>query len=872
MSQTSGIAGLVIDEKEQLPLPGATILLQNLQDSLVQQGTISAVNGQFTLDAEAGPYALQVSFMGFKAYKDTVELTDSRLDLATIILTENTAVLDEINVVSNLAPTFQRGDTTMYNPEAFKVSMDATANDLMLKMPGFYEADGQLLAMGDTIKEVLIDGKRFFGTNVNEALRSIRPEMIEEIEVYQYKSDEAKYSGFEDDKGGQTINIVTRRQLDRMLVGEVAAGVGADNRYVGEASVNRYNEKNRLNLSGGMNNINVPLKVNQGSPHQTLSGNKMERKNVNANYGLMGDQELNVNYAFKDNQAENVSANSREYVSGATAGQANSSKSESENSSLDHQVRINWTNQTSEKYQLTASADLGSSLRENRGVTSSSTSMNGQLLNTSERLNTNSNETNRLGTQLNFIRRLNDEGSAISANVNIGFTQNEGTGSLLAETKNSSNELVQAVNQVSDNEKTNTSFRYGLSYNQALSSKSNLNFGYAYRHRNGKALKESYDFDEVTGEYAQLDSLTSSDFNNASTVHEGRVAFKTGDKKANLYVGFNVSQTLLESEEVFPKAEQLKERFVFFEPQVKYAFQTSKKVSFQASYGMSSRNPSLRNLQSIVDNSDPLYISTGNPNLKSSNTHQARFSVKKSLVEKGVFMSLNFRASLTNNMVAQNRVVAQSDTIIFDKYLLPAGGQFSAPVNLDGNYRLGLFGTIGLPVNKIKSKLNMRTNIGYTQTPNIINNVKSYSKRFNVGQGVTLSSNISEKIDFTVTSYSSYSFVDSKSGKASQSNYFAQKSGINLYYNFYKKFILKTNTGHTYTGASGSLSSNSRLYLNCSLSSKLFKSNRGEISLSAYDLANREDEMVRYVDDFSVSEQYQPTLNQFVMLSFAYRI
>ncbi|MCU4155683.1 TonB-dependent receptor [Carboxylicivirga sp. A043] len=872
MSQTGGITGLVLDEQEQLPLPGATVLLQNLQDSLLQEGTITALDGSYHLQVSNGSYALQVSFMGFKIYRDTLLLEDKPLELATIVLAEETEVLEEIKVVSNLAPTFQRGDTTLYNPAAFKVSLDATANDLLLKMPGFYEVDGKMLALGDTIKEVLVDGKRFFGFNVNEALRSIRPEMIKDIEVYQYKSDEARHSGFEDMNGGQTVNIVTKEQKNSMLFGELAAGIGKDDRYVGEASLNRYSEKNRMNVSGGVNNANVPIKVNQGSPRQSISGNKMEQKRLNANYGLMGRQELNVNYSYNDQQSENISRNSREYISGATAGQANLSERTSDNTSLNNQVRMNWSSPKSEKYQLRVSARLGNSKRESTGLTNASTLMNGELLNANKRLNSSNNESNRINTQLNFIRRLNDKGSAVSANVGLGVNQSEGDGSLLSETRNGSDELVQAVNQISNNERTNTNLNYGLNYNQALSPKSNLNFGYSFSHNSGQSLKTSYDYEEESDSYAHIDSLTSSDFNNTSTVHQGRLAFKTGDGKTNLYVGVNVSQTELESEEVFPKTEQLRETFLFFEPQVKYSIQTDKKMRWQFSYAMSNSNPSLRNLQSVVDNSNPLYISTGNPELKSSRTHNTTISLSKSYVEKGVFMSLNLRGSMTNDMVAQNRVVAQNDTVIMGEYLLPAGGQFSSPINLDGNFRMSMFGTLGLPINTLKSKLNMRTELSFANMPNIINNVKSYSKRYNISQSFTLSSNISEKIDFTLSSNSSFSLVDGRNGSSAQSNYFTQRSGLNLYYNFYKKFIFKTNTGHNYTGASGSLASNSRLYLNLSLSTKLFKDNKGEISLSGYDLTNNVDEMRRTVDEFSVSESYQPTLNQFVMLSFAYRI
>ncbi|MCG8580394.1 MAG: outer membrane beta-barrel protein [Bacteroidales bacterium] len=876
-SQVHGIKGAVIDSDEQLPLPGATVLLTNVKDSLKQEGTITSMAGEFDLSAPSGKYALHISFMGFKPYRDTLLIDGEPLALGTITLWEEAALLDEIQVVSQLAPTFQKGDTVLFNPDAFKVSMDATANDLLLKMPGFFEIEGKLMAMGDTIKEVLVDGKRFFGNNVQEALTKISPGMIEEVEVYQYKSDEAKYSGFEDMNGGQTVNIVTKAKKQHLKMGQVAAGIGKDDRYVGEADYNRYSEKNRLSLNGGINNVNAPILINRSLPSMgggqaTISGNKMENRQLGANYGMMGDNDFNVRYSLSDSDNEKYSTSSREYIAGALNGQANQDESRTNSKRASQRAGLDWSNQANKKFQVRTNFQASSSGSESRSLSNSSTSMNGKLLNENLRINTNDSDNNMLVGRINFIRRLNEKGSAISANVNMNVSQNEGDGSLRSETLNEAGEMVQSVDQRSNNDITNTAYGYGLSYNHALSKKSQLNFGYNYSQRDGESVRKSFNYDEVSGDYTALDTLTSSEFNNASKAHTGKLAFKTGERKSNLYLGVNISQTTLESSEVFPETEHLKEHFLFFEPQVKYSHQTKKKLSLQASYGMSNRNPSLRDLQDIVDNSNPLYISTGNPNLRSSQTHQVSFSMRKSNPVKGTFTSIALRAGVTNNMVTQNRVVAQNDTTVLGDYFLPAGGQFSKAVNLDGYYRVSLNGTFSLPLKKLKSKLNMRTGLSYNRTPNIINNVVDYSNRLNMTQNFTLSSNISEKIDFTLVSNSNFSLVDGQSGSASQSNYFSQRSAINLYYNFYKKFIFKTNTSHTYTGASGSLASNSRLYLNLALSTKVFKSNKGEIILSAYDLANHEDEINRRVDEFSVSESFSPTLNQFYMLSFVYKI
>ncbi|WP_430816377.1 outer membrane beta-barrel protein [Carboxylicivirga sp. RSCT41] len=872
MAQSSQVSGLVIDAKERLPLPGATVLLQALNDSLPPQGTITSMDGLYNLEVTHGTHALQVSFMGFRPYKKTIEVKDSVLQLPTIILIEDHEMLDEIQVVSNLAPTFQRGDTLVYNPEAYKVSLDATTSDLLLKMPGFYTDGDKMMAMGDTIKEILVDGKRFFGNNVKEALENIPPDMIKKIDVFQYKSDEAKYSGFEDMNGGQTINIITKNQKNSMLVGEVAAGYGKDDRYVGEGKLNRYSETHRFNLNGRHNNVNAPVKINRGGAGGTISGNDIQQTRLGTNYGYTGRHDINARYNFTNNQSENYSSNSREYVAGALAGQYNSNERRSNSDNKGHNAGLSWSKEASEVFKISVSANMAQNTTESKGLSTAETYMDGTLLNKNTGVNTNAGESNSFGGQVNLIHRLNEKGSALSANVRANVSENTGLGTQWSETINSDGEQVQAINQQSRSKGEGNTINAGLTYNHAIGEYSHVNIGYTISQRNGQSQKQSFEYDEDTESYSRLDSLTSSDFNNISTSQRARLAFKTGGEKTKLYLGLSLSQNTLQSEEVFPETEQLKETFRFIEPQLKYSFKQSKKINWQASYGMSSRNPSLRSLQDVVDISNPLNISTGNPKLKSSSQHRAKVSMRRSNPEKGLFTSLNFNASLTNDMVAQNRVVAQNDTVVLEEYFLPAGGQFSQPVNLDGNYRLGLNFTAGLPVNKLKSKLNISTATNYTRMPNLINGVVDHSKRLNLTQSFVLSSNISEKIDFTIRTSSNYSMVDNRGGASSQSNYFTQSSGLNLYYNFYRKFIFKTNTNYNYTGASGNLDSNSRLNLNLAISSKLFKSNKGEIILTAYDMTNNQDELRRSVDEFSISESYSPTLNQFYLFSFVYKI
>ena len=286
------INGNVLDGKDKQPLPGATILLTNVTDSIQPEGTISGMDGTFSISVPKGKYEITVSFLGFNKYLDTLLVNKGSLALKDIVLYEEKSLLEEINVISSMAPTFQKGDTTFFNPDAFKVNLDATANDLLMKMPGFYRLEGKLMAMGDTIKEVLIDGKRFFGSDVGQALDMIPPKIIEKIEVYQYKSEASKRSGFEESTEGKTVNVVTNLDRKSFIRSELSAGIGKEERYAGNGYYNRFKEKNQLGIDAKKNNVQVPMKINRGSGQNSISGNEQNNNNIGGFYSIRGREQF----------------------------------------------------------------------------------------------------------------------------------------------------------------------------------------------------------------------------------------------------------------------------------------------------------------------------------------------------------------------------------------------------------------------------------------------------------------------------------------------------------------------------------------------------------------------------------------------------
>lgn len=289
-------------------------------------------------------------------------------------------------------------------------------------------------------------------------------------------------------------------------------------------------------------------------------------------------------------------------------------------------------------------------------------------------------------------------------------------------------------------------------------------------------------------------------------------------------------------------------------------------------YRMGTYNPSAKQLQEIVNVSNPLFISMGNSNLKQTTNHNLMFFYTASNMETGSFTSINFSASKSNNAVGQRTIVALNDTLINKQYFLPKGGQFSQPTNLNGQYNLNASITYGIPIKKLQSKLNFNTSVNFSHNPTLVNDKKSFANSLRLDQGLKLNSNISEKLDFTISSQTQYTVSKNTNLTSSGSKYFSQTNSLNLYWNFIKSFILKTNTNFVHKNNISTDDVENNWLLDIGISSKVFKNKRGEISLVAYDILNQTSERTHYVNDLYTSDNYSKKLNKFYMLSFTYKI
>lgn len=238
VAQTYKASGKIVDANED-NIIGANVVLASSTDSLFR-ATATNKYGNFTIEnIPQGSYTLKVSFIGYKTLTQPV-FVRGNVDFGFVTLEVDEVALAEVEVVEQTLTAVQKEDTTEYNADAFKTNPDATAEDLLKKMPGVTNTNGKISAQGEEVKEVLVDGRPFFGNDPNAALKTLPAEVVQKIQVFDQESEQSQLTGVSDGQTTKTINIITKNNMRSGEFGKVYAGYGYENRYAAGGNINIF--------------------------------------------------------------------------------------------------------------------------------------------------------------------------------------------------------------------------------------------------------------------------------------------------------------------------------------------------------------------------------------------------------------------------------------------------------------------------------------------------------------------------------------------------------------------------------------------------------------------------------------------------------
>jgi hypothetical protein len=332
-------------------------------------------------------------------------------------------------------------------------------------------------------------------------------------------------------------------------------------------------------------------------------------------------------------------------------------------------------------------------------------------------------------------------------------------------------------------------------------------------------------------------------------------------EKANLMLGANYQNVILEGVQKTPIPFSVKKTFDNVLPNAMFSYQLTKQNNIRIFYRTNTNAPTINQLQSVIDNSNPLSLSTGNQSLTQEYSHNIVTRYGFTNADKGKTFNLFLNANSTQNYIGNSTYTVRDSSQKFGDLTLIKGSQLSKPENFDGYWNINSFITYGFPVKKLKSNMNLNLGTTYNKTPSKINNLVNYTNTFVLTSGFVLASNISEKIDFTISYTAFYNVVENTLNSKLNNNYFYQISSAKLNLLPWKGLVLRSEIINTYyTGLGSSFNQNFYLWTG-GVGYKFMKNNAAEIVFNTYDILNQNNNISRtiagnYIEDSNRNYYY----------------
>jgi hypothetical protein len=498
----------------------------------------------------------------------------------------------------------------------------------------------------------------------------------------------------------------------------------------------------------------------------------------------------------------------------------------------------------------------------------------GDILN--ESFNKNNGDANGYNFNNDFLYRhkFNKKGRTVSINLGTGVNKgylNSYLNSLTGFYEPSQSQINDTLNQYSKALSDGLNLSSNLVYTEPVGEKSQMQMNYNIAWSQNANDKKTYNYSEEQLLYTDFDTLYSNIYDNDYLTHRIGSGYLYSTSKLNLNVGITYQFAELKGNTSFPFIDSTRKTFNSVLPNVMCNYKFSPLANLRLFYRASTNAPSTTQLQRVIDNSNPLLLTTGNPQLKQEYRHFAmsRFSLSNKEKTSNLFGMLFFQKTL--NYIGQSTLVASSDTLV-NGQKISKGTQLSIPTNLNGAWNGRALVSIGFPVKKIKSNINFNTGVSFNRLPGIINSNSNLSNTYGINLGTVLSSNISEKIDFTFTYNINYNLVDYSIQPQLNNNYFFQIGSIQFNWEFWKGFFIQNSvTYQNYNGISSNINDQYTLW-NFNLGKKILKKKNGEIKLSCYDILNQNKSLNRSVTDTYIEDSNTQVLQQYFMLSFTYTL
>jgi len=890
-AQNITIEGTVMDSTIKKPLNYATISLANAKDSSLISFTRANDAGFFQIkNVPAGKYLISISYVGYQFTWLAVKAgTTQVLSLGNIYL-QNTATMSAVTVTARRPPVVINGDSIEFNSENFKTQPNAVVEDMLKKMPGIeVDKSGGITVNGKSVSKVYVNGKEFFTGDPKMATRNLAADAVDKIQIYDKKSDQAMFTGIDDGNEETAINIKTKKDRKQSTFGKVGSGFGTPGRFDGQGNVNRINNDEQYSVIATANNVNkqnfsmgdianfsaggggrggggITINFSGGDGGTDANSRGIaETYSLGGNYSnLLNDKKMDFNANANGSDVSRYNT-SNSFTQNLIPGNNFNRTSNSVSDSRNQQQRFNATidNKVSEtfSYKFTPSVSVQHNTSNSESSTSTflpdGTPTNGTLTKASSV----SDATNIANTLL-LRKRFAKKGRTISSTITQGYNESLANGSQFTDqlfynfgvlTKDS------ILDQQNKRKNLSQSYSANIVYTEPISKKSLLEFNVYLNKNNSSTSRKVFDRNLGNNQYDLLNNRLTNEFSSEYTYAGGGMNYRLNQKKYNFSTGFSLQDAMLNGINTSVNT-KIKQEFKDVLPSATFQYNFSQTQNFNFNYRTSTNQPSLTQLQPVLDQSNINNQVIGNPNLKRTYNHNInlRFFSTKILAQRNFF-------ALLNAQVANNSIVNYDS-------ILPTRQTLSKPVNVNGVYRINGSVNYGFGVKKLYSRFNFGLNGGYNNNVNYVNGTLNTTIIKSIGPSFNYTYSLDEIMDLNISARHNYNITNNQVNKALNTNYVSRIYTADLTNYLPWGFVLNQSMNYTINEGRAPGFNTAVTIWNASLSKFFLKNKRAELKLSAFDLLNKNIGISRNVTQNQIVDQSYNVINQYFLIGFTYSL
>lgn len=829
-----------------------------------------------------GNYILSITSIGYFDYLQKINVVNKDIILKNIQLKENSQLLGEVEVKGIAAQMVVKGDTTEYNAAAFKTTQNAVVEDLLKRLPGVQvSSEGKITVNGEEVKKIRVNGKKFFGDDVEMATKNIPAELIDKVQVLEQKSDMAILTGFEDNDTERIINLTFKPNRKKGTFGNVTGGAGMDTdgklRYDGNMFLNFINGEAQTTITGGGNNVNTS-RSNRGRGGY---GNNSGITNTQ-NFGLNNNSLVNPNLkiggdgSFNHSYNETVTNSNREsYLKDSRYNNNDSTVSNSENYSANMRLEVEW------KMDSVNTLVIQPNIGYNRSFSDSEkkyTYLTDSVQTSSGNTNNRGNGTS-LDAGLNLIynhKFMSKKGRTFTANIQSGISQSDNV------SYNYSFKHTTLKDTLVDQRTTNHSDKYNVSLRMSFveplwNLKNFLETSISLKNTNNDAEKLQYNRD-INYNYTKMDSVYSNNFSNKFYSETLELNYRYVSKDYNIMLGMKGEPSQTYSYRIYGNQTEryVPNEVVNFAPTGRLQYNFGKKKFARLDYRGQTDQPSINQMQPVKNNSNLMSETVGNPTLNPAFTHRLRM------------MFTTFNDSTFASFSAFCSAQATKDALISNSIYDVSGKQYNQTVNGNsGAMPISLNGNVMFNIPIIQKRLHFNTNssggfdkrYGYSSKGQTnINTDDMMNGNLRGDLSSTRSYSAGEQISLT---YTQDVFEIGTRGGVRYTNTLNNLNPVlaittdwsaagNVVLHLPYKFNVSTDLNYTTRKGYTNFDQNQLLW-NATLDKTVFSS-KGVVSLKLVDILRQQLNIRQTIGDNYIQYSSYNTLTSYFLLSFTYKI